>query len=88
MRVVGVVGMPGGGPLGGRREAPTAYVPFAIATGRDFAITVGSRADPRPLAAEVRAAVATLDADQPVENVMTMEESYARWSTPARFVAC
>jgi predicted permease len=86
LTVVGVAGAHGGGPLG-RGEAPTAYVPFAVTSGRDFAITVGSRADPRPLVAEIRAAVAALDPDQPVEDVMTMEEAYARWAAPARFVA-
>ncbi len=85
--VIGVAGSSGSSPLAGRAERPTAYVPFAAAVGRDFALTVGTAADPRPLAAEVRAAVAAFDPDQPVEDLMTMEEALARWSAPARFVA-
>jgi predicted permease len=86
LTVVGVAGVPGGGPLG-RNELPSAYVPFAVAPGRAVAITVGSSADPRPLATEVRAAVAALDPNQPVEDLMTMKEMYARWSEPARYIA-
>ena len=87
LTVIGVVGSNGGGPMGGRAERPTAYVPFAAALGRDLTITVGSDRDPVLLATEVRSAVAALDPNQPVEDVMTMEQAFARWSAPARFVA-
>ncbi len=87
LTVIGVVGSNGGGPMGRRAEQPTAYVPFAAAVGRDLTITVGSDRDPVLLATEVRSAVAALDPDQPVEDLMTMEQAFARWSAPARFVA-
>ena len=86
LAVIGVVGSHGGGPLTGRRERPAAYVPFAAAIGPDFTITVGTDSDPSRLAAEVRTAVAALDPDVPVESLMTMEQAFARWTTPARFV--
>jgi predicted permease len=71
----------------GDRPFATSYVPFAGAPGRSFAIYVSAPGDAAPLAREVRAAVADVDPDQPVEDVMTMAEARAAWAAPARFVA-
>jgi putative ABC transport system permease protein len=86
LTVVGVVSANGGSPLGiGPR--PTAYVPFAVAPGRDLAIYLSASSDPLALVNDVRSAVAALDPDQPVEGLMTMEQTMAEWVAPARFVA-
>jgi ABC-type antimicrobial peptide transport system permease subunit len=85
--VVGIVDLPSGSSIGNRSLQPAAYVPLVAAPGRNLAIVVGADRDPAPLAAEVRSAVAALDRDQPVENLMTMEQALARWAAPGRFIA-
>jgi putative ABC transport system permease protein len=84
--VVGVVDVRGGSPLAQSPDQPTAYVPLQAVPGRGLSIVVGADRDPSPLAIEVRAAVAAIDPDQPVDELMTMERMYARWSEPARYI--
>jgi predicted permease len=85
--IVGVVGNAGGSPMGGRRAAVFAYVPFRSEPGGSFAVTVGTRGDAAALMSEVRAAVHDVDADQPIDDLQTMTEAFRRWASPARFVA-
>ncbi len=87
LEVIGVVGNAGGSPLAGRPVA-TAYVPFAGNDGRTVALTVGTTAAAATsLFPEIRAAVRGADPELPVEDLMTMEEAFAHWTEPARFVA-
>jgi predicted permease len=85
--IVGVVDTRGGGPLSRQPDQPTAYVPLSAATGQSLTITLSTDRAPSSLAAEVRAAVGAVDPDLPVEDLMTMEQAFERWSAPARFVA-
>ena len=39
------------------------------------------------MAADLRAAVAAVDPDLPVEDLTTVEQRQATWAAPARFVA-
>jgi predicted permease len=84
--VIGVVDDSGSGMFGMRAQ-PTAYVPLAAAPGRDLALHVSSVAGVSTAAADIRREVAGIDPDQPIENLMTMEEALAVWAAPARFVA-
>ena len=86
LTIVGVVSDEQGSPLTARRPS-AAYVPFAANTGRDIALRVLTPGDASMAATEVRAAVAAVDPDQPIEDLMTMEEAMARWVAPARFVS-
>jgi len=85
--VIGVVDIRGGSPLAASPDQPTAYIPLRAAPGQGLAVILGADRNPSPLAAEVRAAVAAIDSDQPVEEMMTMEQMYAQWSQSARFIA-
>ena len=84
--VVGVVRDVNGGIIGARQHS-LAYVPFSSEPVRDMAVTIGTDRDPATLAADVRAAVHAVDADQPLENLMTMAARFGEQSAPARFVA-
>jgi predicted permease len=86
LTVVGVVESEGT-PLSARVAAPAAYVPFAAHPGREFALYVRTSGIAAELIPEVRAAVRSVDPDLPVEDLMTMEQMFAAWSAPARFVA-
>jgi predicted lysophospholipase L1 biosynthesis ABC-type transport system permease subunit len=88
LEVIGVAGNSGGSPLAGGRRMATAYVPFAGNEGRTVALTVGTKSSAGALLLpEIRAAVRAADPELPIEGLMTMEDAYARWSQPARFVA-
>jgi predicted permease len=86
LTVVGVVS-DGAGTVFSTRQTPAAYVPFAGFPGRSISIQMSAMTDPGSLVPELRAAVAAVDPDQPIEDVMTMEQAMARWRQPARFVA-
>jgi putative ABC transport system permease protein len=86
LTVVGVSANEQTNPFGERTYA-TAYVPFDGAPGRSFAVYVSGPGEATRLAPEVRAAVAAIDPDQPIEGLMTMAELRAEWAAPARFVA-
>jgi putative ABC transport system permease protein len=88
LEVVGVVGNTGGSPLAGGRLMATAYVPFTGNDARTVALTVGTpAAAATSLFPEIRAAVRVADPELPIEDLMTMEDAFARWTEPARFVA-
>jgi predicted permease len=88
LEVIGVVENAGGSPVGGGRPMATAYVPFTGNDGRTVALTVGTTtATGAALLPEIRAAVRGADSDLPIEDLMTMEDAFARWTEPARFVA-
>ena len=88
VEVIGVVENAGGSPLAGGRPMATAYVPFAGSDGRTVSLTVGTTAATgASLFPEIRAAVRGADPELPIEDLMTMEDAYARWTEPARFVA-
>jgi hypothetical protein len=86
LTVVGVMRNEQSNPFG-ERALVTAYVPFAGVPGRSFAVYASGLPDAARLAPEVRAAVAGIDPDQPIEGLMTMAELRAEWVAPARFVA-
>jgi putative ABC transport system permease protein len=83
--VIGVVPDINGG-LGARRN-PFAYVPFSSEPITDMAITISTDRNPATLAPDVRAAVHSVDPDQPLEDLMTMAAMFRERSAPARFVA-
>ena len=83
--VVGVVGDVVGSPLG-RTPAMFVYTAATQGAGRPFNLLLRHRDTEGTLAAEVRAVARALDADQPVEDVMPMEEALARWIAPVRFM--
>ena len=87
LTVVGVVADSTGSPIAPDRDRPAAYVPFASQPGRSFSIYVGTPGSAAQLISEVRAAVRAADPDLPIEDLMTMEQAFARWVAPARFVA-
>ncbi len=73
--VVGVVGNVAHSriPFDGLVE-PAVYLPSAQAPPRSFAVALRAAGDPRGLAADVRNAVRTVDPDQPMANLRTLEE--------------
>ena len=85
--VIGVVEIRGGSPLAANQAQPVAYVPFAVASGHSLSLVASSDRDSALLMSEAKAAVTSIDADQPLEDLMTMGRMYAQWSQPARFVA-
>jgi putative ABC transport system permease protein len=85
LTVIGVVADSGGSPFGAGQRS-VAYVPLSVDPGRSLSVTI-SAANPSALPAEVRGAVHAVDPDQPVEDVMTMEQAMERWVAPARFMA-
>jgi putative ABC transport system permease protein len=54
---------------------PQLYVPYAQAPTADMTLVVRTKDDPVALASAVRAAVWSVDKDQPLDNVMTMSQS-------------
>ncbi len=53
---------------------PQLYVPFAQAPSAGMTLVVRAKGDPAPLASAVRAAVWSVDKDQPLGNVTTMSQ--------------
>ena len=84
--VVGVVDDPGGG-LFGAALRPVVFVPFALAAGRDIGLHVTGSGDASAIASQIKREIAVIDPDQPIEDLMTMEQALATWAAPARFVA-
>jgi putative ABC transport system permease protein len=83
--VVGVVGDVIGSPLG-RTPGMFVYTAAAQGAARPFNLLLRHGDNKGTLAAELRAVARTLDADQPVEDVMPMEDALARWTAPVRFM--
>jgi putative ABC transport system permease protein len=89
LEVIGVVANEGGSPLGQARHVASAYVPFSFNERGAVALYVSSSSSSplESLGPEIRNAVRRVDAELPVEDMMTMEETLRRWTQPARFVA-
>jgi putative ABC transport system permease protein len=64
---------------------PQIYVPFAQAPGPRLDLLVRTRVDPASVTAAIRQATASLDKDQPVYNVATMNELLAESVREPRF---
>ncbi len=71
--VVGVVGDIRQSPFDSGPH-PTAYFPFAQIPENDSSLAVRTAGDPLALAAEVRAQVRSVDADQPLFDMRTLEQ--------------
>jgi putative ABC transport system permease protein len=86
LTVVGVVGSVIGSPIG-RRITPLVYAPYAQRESRSFTLFVRTSADPLAMAPAIRAALAAVDPDLPISDVMTREAALAGWVGPSRFFA-
>ena len=53
---------------------PQVYVPYVQAPSAGMTLVVRAKGDPAALASAVRAAVWSVDKDQPLGNVMTMSQ--------------
>ena len=85
LTVVGVVGDVVGSPFA-RGNSPMLYGSAAQSTERGFRLLIRYRGDPATLATTLKAVARTIDADEPVEDVMTLQESLVRWVSPVRFM--
>lgn len=83
--VVGVVGDVPGSPYA-RGAGPFLYLSAAQQHARPFTVLVRYRGDAGVLGTTLKAVSRTVDADEPVEDVMTMEQSNARSIAPVRFM--
>jgi putative ABC transport system permease protein len=70
-----------------RETRQSIYVPYLQIPDRDMTVTVRTTGNPLGLAGAVRQQVLALDKDQPVTNVMTMEEVISRSVWLQRFYA-
>ncbi len=68
-----------------RPSPPEVYCPFAQFPGPGLTLVLRTNGAPRDLVASVEAAVRSIDADQPITNVRTMDELLARSVAPRRF---
>ncbi|HEV8600596.1 MAG TPA: ABC transporter permease [Gemmatimonadales bacterium] len=85
LTVVGVVGDVVGSPFA-RGNSPMLYSSAAQSSERGFRLLIRYHGDPTSLATTLKAVARTIDADEPVEDVMTLPESLARWVSPVRFM--
>ncbi len=72
----------------GQQPGPEVYIPHLQGlqeTQRGMFVAVRTDADPLSLAAALRREVAAIDRDQPVADVLTMEQRLAASLAPARF---
>ena len=83
LTVVGVVGDVVGSPFA-RGNAPFLYTAAAQGNARGFRLLLRYQGDPAVLATTLKAVARTVDADEPVEDVMTLEQSLSRWMAPVR----
>jgi len=83
--VVGVVGDVIGSPLG-RTPGMFVYASAAQGASRPFNLLLRHGENAGALAIELRAVARALDPDQPVEDIMPMEDALARWIAPVRFM--
>ena len=84
--VVGVTSVRNDSPLAARGDRPTAYVPLRAVPGANISIIAGTDGAAAALVPEIKAAAAAIDPDQPIENLMTMEQMYAEWTSARRMV--
>ncbi len=66
-------------------EAPEMYAPYGQRPQSRMSIVVRSTVDPQSLTSAVRGAVREVDPNQPIYNVMTMEQRLASALAPQRF---
>jgi len=85
LTVIGVVGDIVVSPLG-RGNEPLLYMTAAQSNTRPFKLLLRYRGETATLATTLRAVARTVDADEPIEEVMTVEEGLARWILPIRFM--
>lgn len=85
MTVIGVVGDVVVSPLG-RGAAPLLYMAAPQSNPRPFKLLLRYRGEAAALATTLRAVARTVDPDEPIEEVMTVEEGLARWISPVRFM--
>jgi predicted permease len=79
LTIVGVIANTDGVARAGARLAPWVYVPFAQAPGRPAQLIVrGTTADPLALVPTVRAEVAAIDPDLPIDDVRSGRTDLAR----------
>ncbi len=64
---------------------PEIYLPYPQRPSFFMTVVVRAKGNPLPLAGSIRKAVHSVDKDQPVSNVQTMDELIAKSATPERF---
>lgn len=85
LTVVGVVGDVASRPYG-RGALPFLYTSAAQGSARPFRALIRYRGDPGVLATTLKAVARTIDADEPVEDIMTLEANLASQVAPVRFM--
>jgi putative ABC transport system permease protein len=83
-RVVGVVADTRNTALA-QQPWPEIYLPYPQQPRPFMTLVVRAKGKPLPLAESIRKAVQSVDKDQPVSNVQTMDELIAKSATPERF---
>ena len=86
LTVVGVAGDLANLPHG-RGNIPLLYTAAAQQSARPFRVMIRFRGDPLTAATTLKAVARTVDADEPVEDVMTLEADLAQQVSPLRFMA-
>jgi putative ABC transport system permease protein len=82
--VVGVVGHTKSYGLDGRSKVQY-YFPYSQRSQQSVYLTVRTTSDPLSLVAAVRSAVSSVDSDQPLYNIKTMDEVLSNSMAPQRF---
>ena len=86
LSVVGVVGDLANHPFG-RGAIPLLYTAAAQETTGPFRVLIRIQGDPATAATTLKAVARTIDPDEPVEDVLTLEEDLAQQVSPVRFMA-
>ncbi len=86
LTVVGVAADVANHPFG-RGSIPLLYTSAAQDSARPFRLMIRFHGEPATAAATLKAVARTVDADEPVEDVMTLEADLAQMVSPVRFMA-
>ena len=86
LTVVGIAGDVSNRPFG-RGPIPLLYTAAAQESARPFRVMIRFHGDPVTAVATLKAVARTVDADEPVEDVMTLEADLALQVSPLRFMA-
>jgi len=86
LTVVGVVGDLANHPFG-RGAIPLLYTSTAQESAGPFRLMIRFHGDPAVAATTLKAVARTVDSDEPVEDVMTLEADLAQQVSPIRFMA-
>jgi putative ABC transport system permease protein len=70
-----------------RAPEPEIFISYAQRPARGMSIVVHTEGDPTALTADLREAIASLDADMPLSQVATLDEVFAASIAPERFVS-